>query len=77
MAANGKVKIESGVKAPRSGRRTQWPFDEMKIGESFLVSGEQVNSLRAAASHRKQITEGKFNYTLHNTADGYRFWRIA
>lgn len=67
------------------GKKSPWPFASMKVGDSFLVpetkptaanaSALRLHPIRSAASAWKRSHPG-FNYTIQQTADGLRCWRI-
>lgn len=64
------------------GRRSKYPFKEMTIGSSFLVSKKEANGDLERLMTRMTsaaATAGKhFNYkfTLRKLPDGVRIWRI-
>ena len=79
-------KIEKGVE--RSGERRGrgrgriYPFEEMEIGDSFLVSYKDVSnpsslqmSILACARSRKKLPNG-FKVTTSADNSGVRCWRI-
>jgi hypothetical protein len=74
--------IEKGVPVPalgRGGRRVlKYPFNEMEVGDSFLVSvGEDS---RARVMTRLINAAGHYKPKRFKTAgvpDGVRCWRIA
>lgn len=62
---------------PRSGYGTpkrQLPFDEMKIGQSFLVPHDRRNSVTTRCS---QVSSRRgWNLVVRTVADGVRVWRL-
>lgn len=83
MSTNG-FKIEKGVPAPGvDSRRTsrRYPFNEMKIGDSFFVplNGKepirvQSNVMSSARTFRK--TGAKFTSSISHDPPGVRVWRV-
>ena len=72
------IKIEKGV--PVTGNSTTYPFDEMEIGDSFLVSPcDTKGRMKVYASSRyflSKIKTPKFKFKSRVDADGYRFWKV-
>lgn len=55
-------------------RRRKYPFNEMVSGDSFLVNGARVESIRSAMyAYGKK--HGK-KFSMRKTDDGYRIWRM-
>lgn len=78
-----KIKVQRGVKMPPyqpvgtkgSGRRSFYPWLEMKIGDSFLFPekvGRASHATAIVASNRHGRT-----FKVRKTPEGYRCWRIA
>lgn len=77
MKENGQFKIEKGIAVPtigRRGRRPKYPWAGMKVGDSFVVTGHDGNSIRSAASIAG--IRNKMQFTVANEANGHRVWRI-
>lgn len=68
-----KFKIEGGVTPPPPLRK--YPFDQMKIGDSFEVSDDLWERVSTAAGAYGRYHNKKFSIRKHNGA--YRCWRIA
>ena len=83
--------IESGV-APVTGKRgrkpTEFPLDQMSVGDSFLIpcnvqEKKEVESWRRKLLvAKKRFAEGyedgdQFKFTTAVMADGLRVWRTA
>lgn len=78
MAETAQFKIESDVPAPssRNGRSYKYPFAEMNVGDSFLISdGSGVEKIRYAASYYGSRNQKKF--AVRKCDSGHRCWRIA
>lgn len=74
---NTKIKIEKGIPLPvaRSRKKSIWPFDEMKIGDSFLMPKKLSRASSNASNHAKKLNK-KFacrKVDENNT----RVWRTA
>lgn len=73
-----EFKIESGVPMPNTkGRKLKYPFDKMKVGDSFeLPKGSPKTTVLNAANSwlRRNNPQGKFSIRFHN--DKLRIWRV-
>lgn len=65
------MKIDKNV--PMPGAANKYPFRDMEVGDSFLVDGDAVKT-RGAATAWGKVNNKRFS--LKNTAEGYRCWRI-
>lgn len=69
--------VEKGIKVPPprggSGRHPKYPFYEMKIGESFVVT-EERDRIASAASYAGKRKAMKFATRVEG--DGVRVWRV-
>lgn len=86
--AKEAFKIDRGVPLPAGkarGYQRQYPFDKMKVGDSFFVAtkeqkAKQTNLLNAAAHFRNyaRTAAGKlFRIKTGLETGGIRVWRIA
>jgi len=67
------IQIESNVPMP-SKYRSKFPFEEMKVGDSFLVESERQRvSAKNAAGFYAAKHGGKF--VSRKVEGGYRIWR--
>lgn len=67
-----EIKIEKGFPIPAS-RRT-YPFDDLKVGESFFVKDVAIAKISGSRGKAEQRTGFKF---VARTMDGgVRVWRI-
>ena len=57
------------------GAAQQAPFEEMKVGDSFLIPPEQVGAVRNAASRYGSQMRKTFA-VRKTTAGDHRCWRI-
>ena len=73
-----KIKIEKGVSIARN--TTDYPLDEMQIGDSFLVSPcddkERKKIFAACRFYKDKFKSAKFRFTSRVEGDGYRFWKV-
>lgn len=67
-ASAEEVKIDKGIPLPSP--RQKYPFDKMKVGESFFSVKNSVVNL--SSKHNKS---GKAKFTCRKVKDGYRVWR--
>jgi hypothetical protein len=68
-----KFKIEKGIPIP--SLRSLYPFDQMKVGDSFVVTGEQCKGIHQALYY--QNTKSGMKFTGRKLDEGkYRVWRI-
>ena len=81
------LRIERGIPVPpRWNNRLQWPFDKMKVGESFAIDGgddpkRTVLSLRGSAeTYAKHHPDFHFTIRRFTELDGkvrVRLWRTS
>ena len=65
------IKIDKGVPMPS---RMKYPFEEMEVGDSFLVLSDNRTSVSTLVGRHQN---GK-KFSLRKMTDGtYRCWRIA
>ena len=71
-----EIKIEKGIPIPagQQGAPRKYPFDEMEIGDSFLVAEEKIRSVRALASLAKK--KNGMKVATRKVDGGFRVWRI-
>lgn len=73
------IKVEKGVELPSARcSAKKYPWEEMKVGDSFFAPGLTTSKLSNAASWRRTKGE-KFavRETTEHGVDGARIWRIA
>lgn len=68
-------KIEKCIPAPLSRQPHQYPFDQMEVGDSFLIPGAKITAeVFGSIAHRKnRYGEG---YRCRAVDDGLRVWRV-
>jgi hypothetical protein len=84
-------KIEKGIPLPdaRSGTRSPdavpYPFDKMKVGDSFFIPTKGPVQMRRqtmrrvlAASYKfRRKTKSAASFASRSFSDGVRIWRVA
>lgn len=73
-----EFKIDSGI--PLHGRRNEYPFRDMEVGDSFFCAGShsrtvQFKAYRAAQEYARRHRTMKFSGRL--VEGGIRIWRVA
>jgi hypothetical protein len=70
-----KIAIETDVPAPRPRMKfEQYPFADMKIGDSFVVRTASKKAVLNATVHAREEIGG--HYVVRNQKDGVRAWRV-
>jgi hypothetical protein len=71
--------IEAGVPVPAPMRHyTQYPFAEMKVGDSFMAPLRLLKSISSASVNWRKRTSCKAKFTARKISDKQcRCWRIA
>lgn len=70
--------IEKGIPAPKQYEKySSYPFEAMKVGDSFLVPKAEIQKVREAASHYAKRHNQKVKFMTRSQHDGIRVWRIA
>jgi len=69
--------LDTSVPIPkvRKGRPFKYPFNRMKVGQSFLVPMDKAHSVKVCASYHTR--RGLGVYRTRATSKGLRIWRIA
>lgn len=68
------IKIEHAVPVP--DYTGMYPFDSMKIGDSFEIPKSSRGSVATKASFYARIHPG-YKFTVRKVGDKVRVWRIA
>ena len=68
------IKIESNVVMPVVKKRNNYPYSDMRVGDSFKVTGKKMN-LMCTLNYRwsKRLSR---KFICRNEGDGIRVWRI-
>ncbi len=70
------MKIDKNIPIPSiTGRYMDWPFGEMKIGDSIEVDKESCLRARTAASYFSKRNP-EFFFTIRKHGGAYRCWRV-
>ena len=75
------IAIETDVPIPK-GRSAQYPFHEMKIGDSFYLSAKPdeikkvATRLRSASSNYRKKNDPNIKFRVKTFDDGVRIWRV-
>lgn len=71
-----QYKIKKGIPIPprNTGRKSMYPFAEMRIGDSFAVMANKARSVSAASQHFGKLHKQKF--ICRRIDGGYRCWRV-
>lgn len=69
----GMVKIERGVPLDTE-RYVRYPFDKMKVGDSFFVELDTKRVASAASKYRRAHME--FKFAVRKVSGGTRVWRV-
>jgi len=72
----GMLTIERNVPAPDWQRREKYPFPNMAVGDSFLLTkAALVKNARSAAWMYSRRHGGRFS--CRKVEGGWRIWRVA
>jgi hypothetical protein len=64
-----KPTVEKNIPIPK-----RWPFDEMKVGDSFLIP-PSANRVTVSVAAKRWGEKHNAQFTIRKTPDGYRCWR--
>ena len=67
-----EIEIEDDVPLPDPATTRRYPFNKMKVGQSFTADKKVISSV--AANHKVRPQDGRF--TSRREGDHYRVWRI-
>lgn len=72
------IKIDKKVPIPtkRSGRKSIYPFSDMKIGDSFEIKINDRTAVGNAARQWAQREGNGYKFTTSAVGDKVRIWRI-
>jgi hypothetical protein len=74
------IKIEEDVPLPGpAGGLKRYPFDEMKVGQSFFMKDDDLPAKTGAKGLRSAATMAQkklgMKFTIRRVNKGYRLWR--
>ena len=77
VVSETQFKIETNVPPPatRENRAIRYPFKEMEVGHSFVLTKDQKDQVRSAASYYG--SRNSRLYSVRKDGNGYRCWRVA
>lgn len=67
--------IEQNIPIPTDKRRSPYPWQEMKVGDSFFVPGKKMASVSSACTFQKKKTGRE--YVTRCVDGGVRVWRVV
>ena len=70
MSDQPKFKIEKGIAMPIARRHSDYPWLQMKIGDSFLTDRQRRSNLYNSAR------ASGIKVSIRNEGDGIRVWRV-
>ena len=74
-------KIEKGVPMPRPRRKREYPWEQMEVGDSFLLScksedaAKVANRARSAADSFAKKRGLSWRFSFRHVEGGIRIWR--
>jgi hypothetical protein len=71
------IPVDAGVPLPPEPARTPWPFDEMRVNESFEVPADLTLRLRWAAGQNTRRTGKRYSVRVDREAGMVRCWRVS
>ncbi|WP_137390864.1 hypothetical protein [Rhodoligotrophos defluvii] len=74
-----KYPVESGVPIPPVRKKeSQYPWAELKVGDSFFIPGINANQASSAATRRRHRFGGRYRCRtmVVGGQKGVRVWRI-
>ena len=74
------IKVEKKIEMPErwhtNGRKPVYPWESMKVGDSFLFPETVAPSAARSVVHYRNAV-GTAKFATRKTEDGYRCWRIS
>ena len=68
------IKIQKNIPVPPRTRPLRFPFDKMKVGDSFLVKGvKPANLYQSAHTYGRRMKE---KFLVRSVDGGVRCWRV-
>lgn len=72
-------KIDKEIPIPEQVRKTEYPFEQMEVGDSFFAEGKTTDQLGNASGHWRKKKGWGFTIRKETSEDGKngaRIWRI-
>jgi hypothetical protein len=80
MMGQEAFKIEKGIPIPRVGRPDKYPWEQLAVGESFLVpcAMHEIESVRNSLTSSRKGKQDRlgWKFTLRSNCVGVRVWRV-
>ncbi len=72
------IQVDKNVELPALDGRTKYPWAEMEVGDSFLVTGVEQRSISTTAGTRSARYGEKYvtRSVVENGEKGGRVWRV-
>jgi len=80
------IKVDKGIPIPkpRQGTGSGYPWDDMKVGDSFFIPNDAENMNNVAhqnklssAARSRRMNHPNEKYTVRAVKGGTRVWRIS
>lgn len=68
-----EFKIDSDVPYTSHLGKLKYPFEDMKVGDSFLIKGNYMKVASSASWYGKRHQQ---KFSVRRTEEGYRCWRL-
>jgi hypothetical protein len=77
---NNGIQVEKGIAIPamRGNEGNAYPYGEMKVGDSFMVTGGTKSLINAVCARNKKAgVEWSMTFTAKKVEGGVRVWRVG
>lgn len=76
MQNKAAMNIDTDIPIPagKCGGNHKWPWDQLEVGDSFLMPRKLSSASGQATAHAKKTGR---KYTCRTEAEGIRIWRVA
>jgi hypothetical protein len=72
------IRVDRSIPMPPNRKNSIYPWDGMKIGDSFLFPSDAKNSRQGYHNIAKYAGMRRgWSFSVRKTDDGYRCWRVA
>jgi hypothetical protein len=68
------IKVEKGIPIEGNPRNAKYPWNELEVGDSFLVEAKHSGKV-SGGIHRRNLDDSKHFVSRRVDADHYRIWR--
>lgn len=75
-APSAQFDVDSRIPIPSRYSRAQYPWDSMRVGDSFFVPGEKRESMAVRSAARYRAAKTGERYTVRKKDNGVRVWRV-